>query len=292
MEKILKKEKKKNNALMILRSSVFTLIEHREILFPYCIIGFVQIFLLEIFYFAPRYPLKLFFGPVISKLWNEAYLHYPYNLLIMPKLFQYMQMPIYILLSSALIASSILIIATINSGKKVIFSKIFKKTASSYIHIATTAFLAYLSIMGLFKVYELFISRALLIRSESGVLFLIKTVIIGGAPYFNLLLSVFITTLFAYVLPIIIIENRKVFQAIGMNLKFLFRSFFLTFFIVLLPTLFFIPVLLLRNSLEVGGSFPEATVLALIVSTVVMIGIDAVVYTALATNYLVNKEGK
>ena len=274
----------------LLRSTMVALVEHKIILFPFCIIAFLQLFILEILYFAPRYPLNLFFGPLIRRLWSENFLHYPLNLLLLPKLFQSIQIPLYIFVSSFLIAVAISIIASVNSDKKVQFQKAVKENLWAYVHVVIASTIIFAVVLGLFKVYGLVFNRALLIAAQSGVKFWIKQVIILGAPVINLLISIFVTVLFAYVFPIIVIERKKVFAALILNFQVLWKSFWFTFAVVLIPSLLYLPILLLRSTTPLGNVLPDLRVILIVLSVIVMVGVDAIVYSALTTLYLLRKE--
>lgn len=284
------KEQKK--VIPLLRTAISTIIGNKVIIFPFCIIIFVQLLLLEVIYFSPRYPLNIFFGPLVKQFWSEKYLHYPYNFLVLPRIYQnsYIQAFVYILISSFFIACSILIIASINKGSKVKFRNILKDVIPYYFHIIVIASISVAAIKLLFILSGNITQRALLIRSTTGIFYLIKRTVLLGSPYLNLLFSVFVTTLFAYVLPIIVIEKKNIFKAIFLNFKTLWGSFWFTFSVILLPVMFLIPVLLLRSSLANNGFYPELTLYILILSAVVMVGIDVVVYTAVTIYYLLLKE--
>src|SRR3989338_1577229 len=270
----------------LLRSTMVALVEHKIILFPFCIIAFLQLFILEILYFAPRYPLNLFFGPLIRRLWSENFLYYPLNLLLLPKLFQSIQIPLYIFVSSFLIAVAISIIASVNSDKKVQFQKAVKENLWAYVHVVIASTIIFAVVLGLFKVYGLVFNRALLIAAQSGVKFWIKQVIILGAPVINLLISIFVTVLFAYVLPIIVIERKKIFAALILNFQVLWKSFWFTFAVVLIPSLLYLPILLLRSTTPLGNVLPDLRVILIVLSIIVIVAIDAIVYSALTTLYL------
>jgi len=91
------KENNKIHPIRLLRESVNSYIANPIILIPFLTIAFIQLFILEILYFAPRYPLRVFFGPIIERFWGEGFLHYPFYLTVIPKIFQLIQIPIYLL---------------------------------------------------------------------------------------------------------------------------------------------------------------------------------------------------
>lgn len=287
MEKV-----KKTRIYEVLQATLYTLYTHKVVLIPYCFAAFVQLLVLEILYFSPRFPLNIFFTPVIGRLWNERYLHYPFDLVLLPKLFQYSQFVIYIFVSSFLVGMSINIITKINKNKKVTLTSVFKEVLPSYVHIVITASMMFLFIFLFLKSYGLLLARAQMIQSQSGIFFLIKLAVIEGSPYLNLFVSIIITTLFAYVIPIIVIEKQKFISALKSNFKFLKRNLFFTFSVVFISSMLFLPILLLRNSFPEEGLFPEYRLWVLIISLLVMILIDAIVYTSVALNYVLSKENK
>ena len=280
----------------LLFHSVNILFQNKAILYPFFLNLFVQLFILEILYFAPRYPLNVFFGPLIRKLWGESFLHFPMNFFLLPKLYQYAVIPVNIFLSSFFIAVAINIIVHINNDKKIYIRKIFKESLQYYVHVVVVAVIFFLLIGLLFAGYEAIYNRAAMIRSEEGKFYLIKRLFMDGAPYFNVLLSVFASTVLAYVMPIIVIDNKKAFSAILLNFKVLWGSFWFTFFVILLPTLLYMPVLLLRNlfplesALPISNEFPEIRVVIMVFSILVMTIIDAIIYTTVSMYYLMRKE--
>src|SRR3989338_8178788 len=275
----MKKPSKEKQVIALLKTAVNTIAANRAILFPFCIGAFVQLLALEILYFAPRFPFSIFFLPIIKSIWSEAFLHYPFNFVLLPKLFYYAQIIIYIFLGSFLSAVAIAVVAAINSGKKVTIRPIFKETSSSNIHIMLAAVLSFSIFLGLSASYQLVLNRADLIRSVTGPLFLLKTSILVTEPYVNLLVGVLVSSLLAFVIPIIVVEKRKVFTAFLLNFKYLWKSFWFVFVVVLLPTLLYVPVLLLRNSIATAaqGVLPGVQIGLIAVSVIVTLAIDATV---------------
>src|SRR3989344_2991392 len=102
-----------------LKEGVQTALQNPLALGPFITIIFINFFILEILYFSNRFPLSTFFGPIIERRWGELYLHYPLNFVVIPKLFQYFKVPLYILIVNFLIAVAIKIVVEVNSNKKI-----------------------------------------------------------------------------------------------------------------------------------------------------------------------------
>lgn len=286
------RKKTPKDLIPLLRGAINSFITHPPILLPFITIAFLQMLILEILYFAPRFPLSAFFNPLVRTRWGEEFIHYPTNFVILPKLFQYAQIPLYIFVSSFLITVAIASIAAINDGRKVKFLSACRDMLSQYVHVFVAAVLSFGVFYGCHRIYGLMVGRALQISSNEGPFFMIKTAVIKGAPYFNLIIGILVTTVFAFVFPLIAIERKKVFSAIGRNFKYLWGSFWYMIALVALPTVFYVPVLLLRSNIAAIAqtTFPEIRVLVLLASIVVTIFIDATVYTAITMYYLLKKE--
>jgi len=280
--------------IAILRSALGTIMSHPVVLFPFSIVAFVQLLVLEVIFFAPREPLRQFFSPMIHRFAGEVYLHYPFNFFLLNRWFQKVQIPIYLFLSAYLIGVVIAVIRDINSEEKVRIGKIFKETLSLYVHIFVSAALSVGILYGFTFAYGLLIRRAIAISSTSGIFFLVKQTVLVGAPYFNLMFAVFITALFAFVLPIIVIEKKKVFSAIIHNFRLLGGSFLCLLGVVFVPSFIYLPVLLLRSNKHLFGDVlaPEMWGVLMVVSIFVLLLIDALQYTGITILYLLKKETK
>ncbi len=56
----------------LLTGAVNACVANPIILFPFVTAAFIQLFILEILYFSPRFPLSTFFGPIIRTFWSDS----------------------------------------------------------------------------------------------------------------------------------------------------------------------------------------------------------------------------
>ena len=280
--------------IALLRASVNTLVDHPIILYPLCITVFIQLLTLEILYFSPRYPLSIFFAPIIKRIWSEVYLHYPLNYVLLPKLFYYVQVLIFVFIGGFLNAIAISMVTSINSDKKTTLRSAVRENFPLYIHILIASLASFYFFTFLSRAYKILVDRFMLIKSEAAQkgVFLLKKAVVYGDPYINLLLGVLATVVFVYVVPVIVIEKKKVISAFILNIKNLLNSFWFMIGVILFPTLLYVPVLLLRSNVSTiaENTAPGAYLIVLIISVFVTLAIDAVVFTATTTFYLLKKE--
>ena len=234
----------------LLKSAFNTIVSHPAILFPFAIVAFIQIFLLEVIFFATRYPAVILIKPLVIRFRGEEFLHYPYNYFLLTAWFQNVQIPVYVLFTSFFIGSAVAVIGLINNEKKIEIKSVFKETLKSYVHLLVAGVLSVFLLWVLSMLYGLLMGRAREIRSTFGIYYVIKKIVLDGAPYFNLLISIFVITVFAFVIPFIIIDRKKVFTAIKLNFQNIQKSFWFIFVAMLLPGLLYVPILLLSTKMK------------------------------------------
>lgn len=279
------------NPFVLLQLSFNTLTSHPVLLFPFSILAFVQFFVLELLYFVPRYPLVLFFGPILKKMGGETFLHYPNNYALLSKWFHGLQIPIYIFLTSFILGTVIGLVYLLDSKKEVTLQKAFQRARSSYIHLVAIAFIVVFVLKVVAVGYNWILERALVISSTTGIASVVKQVVLVSSPVGNLLLTCLVTALFAFVLPIIVIEKKNVLNALKLNFLRIGASFWTLLGIAFLSGLLYLPILFLQHPrlLELISLNPEARGSVLIIGVLLMIVIDALLYTAVTIYYLSKK---
>jgi len=275
----------------LLRSAIISIIENKIILLPFLTIAFFQILAIEILYFSPKFPLNVFFGPLVSKLWSPVYMHYPQNLVFLPNLFQNFNIGLYLFLNTFLICTAVSMIGAINQGEKADIKTALKNLWPRYVHIVTLAVIIILMTLGLDWAYERVFRRALEIRSQSGKFYMLKIIILSSKPFISLLISVFAAAVLAYTFPLITLEKKNVFKALAENFKVLWRAWIFTFFIVFWPTLIASMFFMFRTA-DLTLKHPELSIFLVVLGLIVATLTDAVIYTAITTYYLAWKESR
>lgn len=275
----------------LLGASMSCLFKNPKILYPFAILAFVQLLLMQILFFAPRFPLAMFFGPIIMRIKGAAYMQYPLNFDLMNHWFQSAQIFIFLFVSSLLIGKAIMMVACVNRGES-LAEKMPLVGFKKYVNVIVAFLLIFIMMYGLTFLYGFLMRRAVQIRSTSGIYFLIKQAIFIGAPYFNLLFSIIVTSLFAYMLPLIVLEGKNVFSSVVKNFKLLAFSFWPLVIVISISTLFYLPVLLIRSNYRWFSTFiaPEGWQVFVIFGVLLMLFIDAVQYTAITLCYFLTKD--
>jgi len=286
----------RRNPIALLRTSLATLLSNPPVILPFICIAFIQLFIFEVLMFSTRYPLNIFFGPIIRRIEGEIFLHYPFNYIVLIKWWQnsFLQSAFFVLISSVFLGAAVAAIDTINNNRTVNYNAVFRRSLSAYIHLILASALSVGTMFLVSALHGLVVGRALMIRSTEGMYFILKQLVVISAPYVNLLVAVVITTLFIYLIPAIIIDKKKIGGALVANFAMLRKSFGFTFMVVFLSALLYVPAILLKTfSPTIQKSIlPEFWTIIPVLSVLISLFIDAIQYTALTTYYLLKKEEK
>jgi|CXWL01.1.fsa_nt_gi hypothetical protein len=280
------------NPFGLLRASLHTICQNPVILFPTASLAFIQLFILEILYFSPQYPLAYFFGPLIRSVWSEEYLHYPQNLMLLPKIFYYAQIIIYLLIGSMLLALSSKIVAILNEHPKVNIKVAFAETMRLYVHIFCASLISYILFQVFANSYAHLVEIIIKLKPFGKTMSFWDKTLLWTVPYFQFLSGILASTLIVYVIPIIVHEKKKIFSALIENFKILLHTFPTTLLIVGLPTLLYLPILALRNNIPflMDTLGPEVQIIVIIIGLFVTMGIDLMIIVSATTLYLFVKE--
>ena len=282
----IRKDKTKMNLAKTWFSSYNFIKEHPVVLAPFIVIAFLECSILEAAYFCARKPLLFVFGPIVKKFFGEQFLHYPANLMLMPKLFSFGQMVIYVLASVFLTAVAIQIFLNINSGHPVIAKAIVKNTAKKYMALVGYG-LIYIVILLISQHLEgaAFLKAAKFISKR---LFGVPNELFAIASSLLLFFAAVFTQVFlVLVIPTIVTERKRLIAAVVESISLGLRNFLKLFGLLLLPLFFYVPVLLMKDFLAIvmDKTFPEISLCIMLLNIVMAIFIDCFI-AIFATQFL------
>lgn len=236
------------------------------IVLPFFIVGLFDAISLILIYLAPQPPFSIVLAPPIRAFWGEQYLHYPFNLSLIPRLFSYAHIATSAVFGVLITGLAIGMLNEIrrvgNAGVLLNIIRAFKR----YFSLFTIWLIMFILATLIYKIPHLFIS----VNNKAA---------LQIAFYLSFLMVGSIQIIFIYAFPAAFIEQRGVVSAIRCGVS-LCRSHFLTsLMLVMLPTLFYLPVMVLKgNSLFLMQRFfPEIVLIILGLAIVVSVVIDCLV---------------
>lgn len=269
----------------IYRQTARTLIKERAVFIPFLAYALIEVIAIIIIYLAPRAPFIKVFGPPIARFWGPAYLHYPANFLLLPKLVSHARILLSVLIWPLTVGTAI---ALISDSKNA-----FIRAAKSYIPILIIVS----SYTALLTFARQFIGGSLFKYFSSGhsrLLFLGARLWTGQILFAIIfLLNLIIQCLFIYAIPILIIEKSKFFKSVIGAFSFFKKLFVSTIVLVGLPMLIYMPIVMLnyKTPYLIEGFYPELIFhIALLGTFINSLVIDPLVITSITLLYLAQKE--
>jgi hypothetical protein len=265
------------NILEIVGRFKRSLRQYPVIIVPFLLMGFFDLVLLAVLYFASKPPVLNAMEPFIRTFWGEKYLHYPANLLLLPEIFGYGKNALMFvtgLIASGLTLAMILQISNnMEPNWKICASKTFKKYLSMFF------------IWALVMTIDAIIIKTLgnfdIVFNSSKNMFI--------AEFFA---GITAQTIFVFSIPAIIIENKKIVLSIKRTLYLVKTYPFISLAIIILPSMLLVPLYYIHFKMTYlfGALFPEVVLLALILRIIITTVVDFVITSSAAFVLLTHKE--
>lgn len=218
------------------------------------------------------------------------FLHYPLNFTLMPRLFYYSQITVYIFIDSLLSGMAIWMVFQANEGRKPKLMEALKKAASKYVTLAGFLLAIFL------VVYLVNYGEKLLVFKLAKLEFITSMIKTGMLDFilvfFNFFIILLVEMIFAFAMPFAVLEDKRFFKAVWASLTLAKRLFLSVFILIAVPTLVSLPFSLLRTGLSalMDKTLPEITLLVLGLSVIVTVFIDCIVTVSLALLFLLKKD--
>jgi hypothetical protein len=278
------------NAFSIIKSS-FTLIATNSCLWtPIAVMVLLQWIIIDLLFFYPQAPLNEIFAPIITNFYSPNHMHYPFNLYAIPNLMVRFDYPLTLFVKSFLISMVIVSLWRSNEDDTDHPKGVGAIVLKRFIHIIFATLILLILEWAIYKLYDRIAERAMMIRSQSGWTYWLKMTVLEGQRFFKLLGETFLTFMFIYVYPVILIDRRNVFVALFVQFKYLFRSFWSTLLLVLVPTFLLVLLLVLNRVLNGADVPPEANVYLLVLAVLIYGIRDLFMYVGITTRFLLDKE--
>lgn len=277
----------------VYRSVAGLLSKRPGILLPFCVVSGLEIFALLTVYLIPQTSLSALLGPPIRSFYGEIYLHYPMDLLLLPKLFQHVQTAVALFVGSWMSASVVAFISAESqagsAGLK--WYSYSKSVLSRYPAIFVVSLLSFLlakySMTGTQIVFRWAVNH---FPNVMGHLSLRWWSLVILAISLGIALTVEI--LFAYVIPALIIEKKSLWKAFGRSLAVLKRNFLVTLVLVGVPVFLYFVSVLIRGAIPglIERTFPEISLGILFASILVSFLINSAIMTSVTILFLYQRQ--
>ena len=259
----------------------FRLLNRRpKILIPFTIMGAANLIAAYLLYYAPQRPISYLLAPPIRKFFGEKFLHYPFNFYLLPQLFGYAEVVVSAVIGILMTAMAVGMIADAMLGHEATFLINFFRSINRYFSLL----IAWGFVFTLVFLTSKYLPKILVPGDASQALLF---------TIFHFLGTIITQLLFIYIVPIMIIKNKNIFVAFKDNIIVIFKLFFPTMVLGLIPVCLYIPTVLLKakTAFLVNALFPEVILGVVVIGIIASVVVEVLVITA-TTVLFVNKEVK
>ena len=263
------------SAIKTWKETIMIFGRNKNIFLPFFLVGVVDVLLLIMIYLAPQPPLSALLGPPIKVFWGERFLHYPFNLLLIPRLFDIAHIISTALSGVLMTGVAVRMLKEAHSGIKPDIVLSLNKSWRVYLKLLVIWLVMFGLVSAVFKVLPAifhFKQRA-------------ASLVVFGAGF---LISSIIQAIFIYAIPAVIIEEKKIWPAIKRSVSFCRSNFLPTLILVGLPTLIYIPMVILKGKLPflMSKTFPELVVVFMSLGIVISVIIDCLITSSTTVLFL------
>ncbi|MFC2061067.1 hypothetical protein ACFLUV_00985 [Elusimicrobiota bacterium] len=261
----------------IWRKTVTAVKKYPVVLLPFAIILLFDFTVLAVVFLAPRHPLSLLIAPVIRAFWGDKYLHYPANFLLIPSLFNYARNFFSFFIGIFFAGAAISFLHQIDHKYVVSWRHAFRRVFKSYSRLV----IAWAVTLGIFFI---------VIRTFGNFTGNIESKKVVFAIEFSLYLIIQIMVVF--VVPSIIIENKKVYHAFIRSIALVKNNLITIVVFVVTPALLLVPssYLLVKMPVYMNRFFPEIALYIMIFRIIVLNIVDLVITISAAVLLLSYRE--
>jgi len=251
----------KLNFISIISSTIAAVKQKPAIFIPFVIFTLIDLFWIILLFLAPRNPFIRLFGPPIRAIFGEKFLHYPINFILLPQLVSYSRMGLAVVFSSLLSGISVAIL----------YKKPLKTAFKKYSGLFLIVFIIYALFLILIKAYGFLLVKYFMAGHKSLLFIGAKWWLGPISSVAVFIFSVILQLAFVYVIPVLIREDETFIKAVLKGLRFSVKNLLLTFLLIILPMLLYIPINILtqRAPFLIDRFFPEAVLILMIVSSIV-----------------------
>lgn len=269
-QKLDPKIKYKNSAESVFKQSLIALSHNPTILLLFIIIAILDFAALFSLFLAHSWPFSTILAPIIRTFWDDRYLHYPENFLLLPKVFNHAHVVITALFGVVVSGIVIKKLEAWSQGSKI-----------STLAAASPVLKRFLSIMTVWVVAYFAFTFAV-----KGILALVPKTLFPQllAGYASALV---VQSLLMFIFPAVVLGDKGFFKNFASGIVFGLKNFIPTVILISLPVLVLVIYSFLKSVTPIlVQNFPEAVLWVLAGGIFVSMIVDLILTSTTTLFYL------
>ncbi len=221
-----------------------------KLFLPSLILILLEILLL-VFLFLNYLPIfSPLLGPPIKVFFGEIYRHYPYNLVLLPTLFDCGDIVLSVIFATLITGMTVAMIYQAQEGNIPKFGSNLLLSLKKYLILLGLGIIVTLLVFGTFQLGN-FLVLKFYTEDVAEFIHIPTWRMFRLTQYFCFFLSLVIETFFAFCIPAIMIEKKKIIGSMKRSFKLGFKLFLPTFILICVPTIFDSLIVLIKQKMLV-----------------------------------------
>ncbi|MBI4846017.1 MAG: hypothetical protein HY810_06045 [Candidatus Omnitrophica bacterium] len=285
--------KKEASQFLLIRESwsqlVGIIINQPKIMLPFAIMSTIEVSGIVLIFMLLQDPWVNFIRPVIKWYWQEQFLHYPLNLVLLAQLFYYFQVIITLIIGTLITGMTINAINQYKLKGDFSFKKAFWETLPKYVHLLIISVILLVAITFAFNLQKILIMK--LIAKNLDIFTSLKANMVNISIFTGTLINGLLQSFFIFACPAIMINNKNCLAALFSSVWCAFSKMFAVLMIVLVPLSIYIPIAMLKGKLFyiMDHIVPEITLFILLAGIIVTLLINVVITVSSTQLYMLIK---
>ncbi|MDP3786156.1 MAG: hypothetical protein Q8R05_01160 [Candidatus Omnitrophota bacterium] len=266
-----------------------TLAKYPSLLIPFFMNAVFQGLVLTVLFYYPRSPFSAIFGQPVQAFYGIRFLHYPYNFLLLPKLFYYGQILATLTLGVVMFGMAMGMVSQIHT----------EGTAPRIGGSINRSLRRYLPLVGIWLVT--FIISLIILRGPAFLImkFMQPTtfakILLQVVSYGGILAVFLVEALFIYAYPAIVVERAGFLKGIARSFSISKGVFLTTAILVIVPRILDVIGIIIKDKMTNATNinfpdFPEITVVMLAILIGITLITDSLVFLSTANLFMLKKE--
>ncbi|MFH1860541.1 MAG: hypothetical protein ABH870_05970 [bacterium] len=261
------------------------------IFLPFAFIALCEMILLGILLLAPHPIMEPLLGPPIKRFFGEMFLHYPYNFSLLPTLFEYVSLPLTLVLMPLMCAVTVGMTSFVVNGEKADLGKNLGLSIKKYVPSFFLRIIVLLIYIGIFMLLK-FLALQCYPPALAKILHIPSWRMLTICQYLSLFICLLVEPFLAYAIPIMILEKKKLFSAIKEGIIVGWSMYLPTIVIIAVPALFGACVVLVKQKMLsfFVNLLPESVLGVMACGFILSLFIGVLITTSLTILFLIKRQ--
>lgn len=251
------------------------IVRHPFIASPFVVLALCEALTLYLLFLAPQEPFSKVLAPPIERIWGEQFVHYPWHLLVLPKLFSNVRLYLLSFLPGMFISAIVVgLVGDIQTGQAPKFRRPLKTSLRRFFSLLVI----WLLNLGVLKLIEFAFVKTIGWGESKAYVTTLEF-----SAYFIVFLA---QALFLYAIPAIILAKQSLFKALLNNFRYYKKLFLPTSLCFIMASLIYLGLYFFERDIQGIAARTQPEIIVVILSASIAVTFVVNIFITMVTTIL------